>query len=95
MKSASTHNGIEAQAPCKGAGLLVGMSVAASVLIVFAVAVDLLTRYDQETTAAGRWMKALTLSAPALWSAGTPLRHPETVHPGIDLRYTAGVETDR
>jgi hypothetical protein len=37
-------------------------------------------------------MKILTLSAPALWPAGSPMRHPETVHPAIDLRHIPGVE---
>lgn len=95
MKSASMHKETKAPAPCKGAGLLVAIAVAATALIVFSLAADLLIRKNHGPTAAGRWMKSLALSAPALESAGTPLRHPETVHPSIDLRYTAGVETDR
>jgi hypothetical protein len=95
MKSASIHKETKTPAPCKGAGLLVAIAVAATALVVFSLAADLLIRKDQGATVAGRWMKSLALSAPALWSAGTPLRHPETVHPGIDLRYTAGMESAR
>ncbi|BBO77281.1 hypothetical protein DSCW_46980 [Desulfosarcina widdelii] len=73
------------------------MAIAFSVvaLIAFSIAADLLIRKDKGATEASRWMMSLALSAPALWSAGTPLRHPETLHPGIDLRYTVGVETTR
>ena len=95
MKSAFIHEETNAPAPCKGASLLIKIAVAATALIVFCLAADLLIRKNQGPTAAGRWMKSLALSSPALWSAGTPLRHPETVHPAIDLRHIAGVETDR
>jgi hypothetical protein len=95
MKSATMHKKKKPPAPCRGAGLLVAMAAAATALIVFFLAADLLIRTNHEPTAAGRWMKSMALSAPALESAGTPLRHPETLHPGIDLRYTAGVEVDR
>jgi hypothetical protein len=95
MKSASMHSETKTPAPCKGAGLLVAMAVTATALVVFSLAADLLIRNHQGPTAAGRWMASLALSAPALEKAGTPLRHPETVHPAIDLRYTAGVENDR
>ncbi|VTR69662.1 hypothetical protein DESC_770037 [Desulfosarcina cetonica] len=38
------------------------------------------------------WMQAFTRSRPALWPAGSPDRHPETLHPGIDLRIAPGLE---
>ena len=95
MKSASIHNETKAPAPCKGAGLLVAIAVAVTSLIVFSLVADLLIQKNQGPAAACRWMKSLALSSPALWSAGTPLRHPETMHPAIDLRHSAGVETDR
>jgi len=95
MNSASTRKETKTPAPCQGAGLLVAIAAAATVLIVFSLAADLLVRKNQGPTAAGRWIKSLALSAPALESAGTPLRHPETLHPAIDLRYTAGLESDR
>ena len=95
MKSASIHKVTKTPAPCKGAGLLVAIAVAATALIAFSLAADLLIQKNQGPTAASRWMKVLALSAPALESAGTPMRHPETMHPAIDLRYTAGVESDR
>jgi len=95
MKSAANHKETESPAPCKGAGLLLAIAIAATALIVLAMAADLLIQKNDGPTAAGRWMKSLALSAPALWSAGTPLRHPEAMHPAIDLRYTAGAETVR
>lgn len=95
MKSAFIQNRTDVPAPCKGAGLLVAIAFSVVALIAFSIAADLLIRKDKGATEASRWMMSLDLSAPALWSAGTPLRHPETLHPGIDLRYTVGVETTR
>ncbi|MGD9611197.1 MAG: hypothetical protein AB7U59_17505 [Desulfovibrionaceae bacterium] len=38
------------------------------------------------------WMQTFALSRPALGPAGSSDRHPETLHPGIDLRITPGLE---
>ena len=78
-------------APCHGARRLLMVAATASMLLVVATAADLLLRVAQEDDNASAWMKAMTLSAPALWTAGNPMRHPETVHPGVDLRFSAGL----
>ena len=81
-------------APCRGARRLLMVAVSASMLLVLTTAADLLLRNArQDDGGAGAWMKAMTLSAPALWTAGSPMRHPETVHPGVDLRFSAGLVT--
>ncbi len=78
-------------APCHGARRLLMVAATASMLLVLAIAADQLLRVAQEVESAGAWMKAMTLSAPALWTAGSPMRHPETVHPGVDLRLCTGL----
>jgi len=79
-------------ATCKPARRLLVCVAAASCLLVLALAGHLLGHHRDEQEAAEKWMHALALSAPALWSAGSPMRHPETVHSGVDLRFAAGVE---
>ncbi|WP_372679197.1 hypothetical protein, partial [Desulfosarcina sp.] len=79
--------------PCQGARRLLMIAAAASLLLLLAVAADQLLRGPHTNDGAGAWMKAMTLSAPALWTAGSPMRHPETVHPGVDLRHAAGLVT--
>ena len=78
-------------APCSGARHLLMVAAGASMLLVLATAADLSLRADHREDGASAWMKAMTLSAPALWIAGSPMRHPETVHPGVDLRFSAGL----
>ena len=80
-------------APCRGARRLLMVAATATMLLVLATAADLLLRAAHQDDSAGAWMKAMTLSAPALWTAGSPERHPETVHPGVDLRFSAGLVT--
>jgi hypothetical protein len=80
-------------APCRAARRLLIITISASMLLVLVTATDLLLRVAHQDDSAGAWMKAMTLSAPALWTAGSPERHPETVHPGVDLRFSAGLET--
>ena len=79
--------------PCRGARRLLIIAISTSVLLVLATAADQWLRVAHEDDSAGAWMKAMTLSAPALWTAGSPMRHPETVHPGVDLRLSAGLVT--
>jgi hypothetical protein len=69
------------------------VAVSASMLLVLAMTADLLSRVAHQDDSAGAWMKAMTLSAPALWTAGSPMRHPEMVHPGVDLRFSTGLLT--
>ena len=79
-------------APCIGARRLLMVAVSASMLLVLAIAADRLLRAaHQDDGGASAWMKVMTLSAPALWTAGSPMRHPETLHPGVDLRFSAGL----
>lgn len=78
-------------APCRGARRLLMIATTASILLVLATAADLLWRVARQNDGAGAWMKTMNLSSPALWTAGSPLRHPETVHPGVDLRFSAGL----
>jgi hypothetical protein len=40
--------------------------------------------------AAGRWMKTLDLTMPALHPSGSPLRFPESALPAVDLRLMPG-----
>ena len=92
MTSASIEKKVGQPAPCKNArNLLVGL-VAVTGLFVLTVGVHLLQRTHYEQQTAGKWMRTLSLSAPALWPAGSPMRHPETVHPGVDLRFVIGME---
>lgn len=80
-------------APCQGARRLLMVAIIASALVVLATAADLWLRVPHQDDAARAWMKELTLFAPALWAAGGPMRHPEAVHPGVDLRFSPGLET--
>ena len=80
-------------APCRGARRLLIIAATASMLLGFATAADLLRRPVHQNNSASAWMRTMNLSAPALWTAGSPMRHPETVHPGVDLRFSAGLVT--
>ena len=79
-------------APCKRAGRLLVVAAIATGLIILFVGIHLNVPTVDQRESAPKWMQALTLSAPALWPAGSPLRHPETLHPGVDLRHTVGSE---
>lgn len=80
-------------APCRAARRLLVIVIIASVVVVLAAAADLLLRAPLRDDPASAWMRALTLSAPTLWPAGSPMRHPETVHPGVDLRFSPALVT--
>ena len=80
-------------APCQGAQRLLTIAILASALVVLVTAADGLLRVPHQDDAARAWMNELTLSAPALWAAGSPIRHPETVHLGVDLRFSPGLGT--
>ena len=67
------------------------VAIGASMLFVLATATDLLLRSAHQDDSAGAWINAMTLSAPALWTAGSPMRHAETMHPGVDLRFSTGL----
>jgi len=80
-------------APCRNArNLLMGLAVVTSLLLL-AMGADLLRQPLPGQAAAEQWMHTFSLSGPALWTAGSPTRHPETIHPGIDLRLTVGMES--
>jgi hypothetical protein len=75
-----------------GARRLLAVAIGASVLIAMGLAADLWLRGSHQQVDAGIWMQTLSLSSPALQGAGTPGRHPEMVHPAVDLRFAAGLE---
>lgn len=79
-------------APCRGARRLLVVIMVVSLLATLATVVGLWLQGPRHDNTADAWMNALTLSAPALWTAGSPMRHPETVHPAVDLRFCAGLE---
>lgn len=79
-------------APCRGARRLLAVVMGASLLMALGVTADLLLRAPHQGEDAKVWMRALALSTPALWPAGSPGRHPETIHPAVDLRFAAGLE---
>lgn len=79
-------------APCRVARRLLAIAVGASLLIALGIAADLLPRASDRGLEAGTWMQALCLSAPALYPAGSPGRHPGTIYPAVDLRFTNGLE---
>jgi hypothetical protein len=78
-------------APLRGARCLLTIALVACAAIVLALVVDLRLRAPDRDNAARAWMQALNLSAPALWPAGTVLRHPEMMHAGVDLRFAPGL----
>lgn len=75
-------------APCRGARRLLTAALVV-VLMALLVITGATLRRPQQTQS---WTAAFSLAAPALWPAGTPRRHPETVHPGVDLRWCAGLD---
>ncbi len=79
-------------APCHGAGRLLFVAVAVTLLTGAAVAGDLWcwSRHRNDRPAA--WLQLLQRTTPALWPAGTVRRHPETRHPAVDLRFGYGLE---
>ncbi|BBO82833.1 hypothetical protein DSCO28_33990 [Desulfosarcina ovata subsp. sediminis] len=80
-------------APCRLARRLLIMAAATSLLIVLIIGGHLAAgRFRPEKDPSAEWMRVFALSGPALWNAGSPARHPETVHPGIPLRPMAGLE---
>jgi hypothetical protein len=79
-------------APCRGARRLLTVTILATTLAILAAGTDWLLRVPRQDRSAGLWMKVFSLSAPALHAAGSPLRHPETVHPAVDLRFSPGLE---
>lgn len=78
-------------APCQTARRLLTIAVLASVLVALVVAGDRAMRGCHQDDDARAWMAALSLSAPALYAAGGPMRHPETEHPAVDLRFSPGL----
>ena len=68
------------------------IAIGTSVLIALGLVADLRLRDSHLENDAGFWMQTLSLSNPALQGAGTPGRHPEMVHPAVDLGFAAGLE---
>lgn len=80
-------------AACRGARHLLVVVLGASLLMAMGLTADLLLRSVYQADEAKIWMRALSLSTPALWPAGSPGRHPETIHPAVDLHFAAGLES--
>jgi hypothetical protein len=78
-------------APCREARRLLILVICVSLLFILAIAADISLRTAHQDEAARAWVTALTLSAPALRPAGDPRRHPETRHPGVDVRFAPGL----
>jgi hypothetical protein len=91
MPPSLTQKKYRGPAPCRTARRLLVIAVSASVLLFLGTAADRLLRVDHQNDNAIIWMRTMNLSAPALWPAGSPMRHPETLHPGVDLRFSAGL----
>jgi hypothetical protein len=64
----------------------VALALGLPLLIAAAIGTDIRWRAGLADRAAVLWFERLDLSLPALWPAGTPRRHPETLWPGVDLR---------
>ena len=79
-------------APCRGARRLLATAVIVTGLCALVAAAGILRNISGQHETAAAWMKVLTLSAPAVWTAGSPMRHPEMSHPGVDLRFTIHTE---
>ena len=80
-------------AACRGARRLLVVVLGASLLVAMGLTADLRLRAAHRADEAKIWMRALSLSTPALWPAGSPGRHPETIHPAVDLHFAAGLES--
>lgn len=82
-------------APCRVARWIIGLSLGIALLGLGLVGMDQLTADPRPESQTGLWMTRFQLATPALWPAGTPQRHPATVHPGVNLQYCAGMEARR
>ena len=80
-------------AACRGARRLLVVVLGASLLVAMSLIADLQLRAAHQGEEAKIWMCTLSLSTPALWPAGSPGRHPETIHPAVDLHFAAGLES--
>jgi hypothetical protein len=67
------------------------MALSISLMAAIVLGTSLLMHTPDQAADTARWMRVLSLSAPALMPSGSPGRHPETVHPAIDLRHAAGL----
>lgn len=74
--------------PLRRARRLAALALLLPLGTVAAIGGDILLRAADQDRVAIEWMQRLDLSLPALWPAGTPQRHPETLSPAVDLRLT-------
>lgn len=77
---------------CQVARNLIGIILLTTALAVFLMMGDLFIHAFPGPAPAARWMRVLNLTSPALWPAGTSLRHPEAMHPAITLHHVPGWE---
>ena len=94
MQPSRDENSLWWPAPCRGARRLLAITITVSGLILLTTAADLLWEGYHRHETDIKWMKPFALSAPALWPAGSRLRHPEMVHPAVDLRFFGGAEIE-
>ncbi len=92
MQSPFSENGHSLRFSFKWARRLLTSALVLSLVVFTAIVVDLQLRAHHQDETAQAWMHALTLSAPVLWTAGTPRRYPEMTHPGVALNHSPVVE---
>ena len=93
MQSFPSDDNRPSPAPCRGARNLLAGVIGACLVILLGVGADMLLRAPDQAADSGIWVHIFSFSSPALHSPGTPGRHPETIHPAVDLRFAAGLET--
>jgi|GEM_PF-6613022 len=72
-----------------GAGKPVMVLLIISLLLAGAMAADIHFRSQNQDRSAWQWMRALELTAPTLFFAGHPQRHPQNAHDAVDSRMSA------
>jgi hypothetical protein len=87
----SDQQGME-RALCRGAGRLLLFSLITVLLLSAAIASDLLFRKSPQTQETEERMVLFSPFASALWTSGSQMRHPETTHPAVALRFAPGLE---
>jgi hypothetical protein len=72
--------------PGRPAGRLIALSLALSLLLPVLLGADMFFRARRQHEPAAQWINQLDLSGPALWPAGTALRHPDLMIRAVDER---------
>jgi hypothetical protein len=72
--------------PGRHDGWLIAISLALSLLLPVLLGADMFFRARRQHEPAAQWINRLDLSGPALWPAGTALRHPDLMISAVDER---------